>query len=309
MVVLLLALLAPAAARAEAGPPLTVPPERLAAALECPQPVREKGPQPVLLVHGTATTPEASWSWNFARSLPPLRHSICTVRLPDRALEDIQVASEYVVHAVRELSEASDGDVDLIGHSQGTLEPRWAAKWWPDVAESLDDVVLLAPPSHGVSSAEGACTADRCAPAVWQMNRGARFLSALNRGDETPGPASYTVVYSQTDELVTPPETAPLAGASNNLIQSLCPGRPVHHVGLLFEAVSFALTLDALRHPGPANAARFDPATCLQSTAPGVDLVQGAVVADAYLYGDAAVALAGHRTTESEPPLAPYAAD
>jgi triacylglycerol lipase len=302
----LLALLAPATARG-AGPALSVPPSALDAALECPRPIAERGPPPVLLVHGTAVTPESSWSWNLMRSLPPRRHPVCTVRLPERALEDIQVASQYVVHAVRELSDASGGRIDLVGHSQGTLEPRWAAKWWPDVGSSLDDVVLLAPPSHGVSSAEGACTAGRCAPAIWQMTRGSRFLSALNRGDETPGGASYTVVYSQTDELVTPPETAPLAGASNHLIQSLCPGRPVHHAGLLFEAVSFALTLDALDHRGPASAARFDPATCLATTAPEVDLVQGAVVADAYLYGDAAAALATHRTTESEPPLAPYA--
>ena len=140
---LLLALSAPAQA---AGPPLTTPPDRLAAALTCPSSFPATAHEPVLLVHGTATNTEDSWAWNHARTLPALGFDVCAVDLPDRALGDIQVATEYVVHAVREIHARSGRRVDLIGHSQGTLEPRWAVKWWPDVRAAVDDLVLLAGP-------------------------------------------------------------------------------------------------------------------------------------------------------------------
>ena len=105
-----LALVAPGtgtgAATAEDGPALSVTEERLAANLACPatfKPDRD----PVLLVHGTATNSRDSWSENYVRVLPPLHFSVCTVDLPDRSLGDIQIATEYVVHAIRTMAAAS----------------------------------------------------------------------------------------------------------------------------------------------------------------------------------------------------------
>jgi triacylglycerol lipase len=135
------------------GPALSVPESRLAAALACPA-TFNAGRDPVLLVHGTATNSRDSWSWNYQRVLPAMGYGVCTVDLPDRALGDIQVSAEYVVHA---------------------------------------------------SGAEQFCSAGSCAPAVHQMRRGARFLDALNAGDETPGELDYTSIYSESDELVQPP--------------------------------------------------------------------------------------------------------
>jgi triacylglycerol lipase len=193
----------PVAASAE-GPALTVPTDRLVGSVTCPD-AFEADRDPVLLVHGTATDSYDSWSWNYMRALPALGFSVCTVDLPERALGDIQTASEYVVHAIRAIAAASKRKVDVIGHSQGTLEPRWALRWWPDIRRLVDDDISLAGPHHGASGAEQVCTTGSCAPAAQQMRFGSHFLTALDKGDETPGDVDYTSVFSQNDELVQPP--------------------------------------------------------------------------------------------------------
>ncbi|HET6910669.1 MAG TPA: lipase, partial [Mycobacteriales bacterium] len=134
------------------------------------------------------------------------------------------------------------------------------------------------------------------------------FLHALNSVDETPGDVSITNVYSLTDELVEPSSTVPLAGnhVANIAVQTLCP-RPVHHAGMLTDSAVWALALDALTHPGPANPARIPSSVCLQPYAPGLtaaDVAGG----NAILYADAATqGFAPAPGAPAEPPLAPYA--
>ncbi|MDK9499270.1 hypothetical protein QEZ40_004687 [Streptomyces katrae] len=50
-------------------------------------------------------------------------------------------------------------------------------------------------------------------------------------------------MYSRSDELVLPFTTAP---------QDVCPGRVVTHGGLLSDALTHRLVIDALTHTGPA---------------------------------------------------------
>jgi triacylglycerol esterase/lipase EstA (alpha/beta hydrolase family) len=292
-----------AAAPAGDGPTLSVPEAQLAASLSCPA---EFSPwhDPVLLVHGTATNSRDSWSQNYLHVLPARGFSVCAVDLPDRSLSDIQVSAEYVVNAVRTMAAASGRRVDVIGHSQGTLEMRWALRWWPDMPRLIDDAISLAGPHHGASGADQVCLTGSCAPAVHQMRPPAHFLAALNRGDETPGDVEYTSIFSSNDELVQPPRSAILAGAVNVLVQDLCPGRPVHHGALLYDAVVFALVYDALTHAGPADPARFDPTTCTQAWMPGM---AEPVTTNVVLYGPALAAVLAHSTVTEEPPLAPYA--
>ena len=299
-----LALVAPRPGTAAAdGPALSVQEERLAASLSCPA-MFGADRDPVLLVHGTATNSRDTWSWNYLRALPAMGFGVCTVDLPDQSLGDIQVAAEYVVHAIRAVAAAAGQPVDVIGHSQGTLEVRWALRWWPGLRRLVNDAVSLAGPHHGATGADQFCTSGSCAPAVQQMRHGARFLRALNAGDETPGELDYTSIYSAHDELVQPPSTAILDGAVNVLVQDLCPGRPVHHVGVVHDAAVFAVVIDALTRAGPADLSRFDPATCRQAWMPGVE---EPFTGNARIYGPAFVAAVTHPAVAEEPPLAPYA--
>lgn len=292
-----------------ADPPLTVSQQKLAGALKCPPRFTHSGREAVLLVHGTGLTAEQSWSWNYSRALPQEGFDTCTVTLPDQALGDIQVASQYVVYAIERIAARTGRRVDVITHSQGGMEARWTVRWWPTVRAEVDDLVLLASPNHGIYAADVCAASGSCWPAVWQMAEQARFLSALNAGSETPGRVSYTDVYSLTDELVEPSSTVPLRGGANtsNLaIQSICPGRVVHHAGLLEDAVAGAIVMDALTHPGPADTARIDPTTCLGAFMPYVG-AQEALAGNVTLYGNAAQAFAGHSGVASEPPPASYA--
>ena len=136
------------------------------------------------------------------------------------------------------------------------------------------------------------------------MRHGARFLAALNSGDETPGDVDYTSLFSDSDELVQPPSSARLDGAVNTLVQDLCPGRPVHHGGIVHDPMIYALVIDALEHEGPADPARVDRGACHSAWMPGMT---EPFTGNAMLYSNAFAALLAHGTVSTEPPLAAYA--
>jgi hypothetical protein len=61
------------------------------------------------------------------------------------------------------------------------------------------------------------------------------------------------------------------SGATNVLIQAVCPGREASHDDGRFDSVSFAALIDALRHSGPAKTSRFSGHVCDTPYAPGLD--------------------------------------
>jgi hypothetical protein len=227
------------------------------------------------------------------------------VQLPDRALGDVQIASEYVVSAVRNLATTTGRQIDLIGHSQGAVEIRWAVRFWPDVRAEVDDLITLAGANDGVSTASTDCSLGQCSAPSWQLRVGSQLEAALNRVPAPSGP-SYTAIYSNTDLLIQPTSSGAFSGASNVLIQDICPGRYVEHAWELFDAASFAIALDALGNPGPADSSRVPRSACNQITAPGVDPTVAA--ADSATIGaNALSAMFTHPRITSEPPLRDYA--
>jgi triacylglycerol esterase/lipase EstA (alpha/beta hydrolase family) len=297
------------AATAAADPAITVPRGALQAALQCPHAFVHRNHEPVLLVHGTGLNADESWAWNYELALAPSGFDWCAVTLPNRALGDIQISSEYVAWAVEHIHALAHRRVAIVSHSQGGMEGRWALRWWSRARADTADLIDLASPNHGIYAADACAGSGNCWPAVWQMASGSHFLKALNSGSETPGRVSYSQIYSQTDELVEPSTTPPLNGGANTAnvaIQSICPGRVVHHAGLLSDPVVWELALDALTHPGPANAERIDRGACLQTAMPYVneaDVLTGNV----FLYSRAGLAFYQHPGVSAEPALKPYA--
>ena len=289
-------------ARADTGPVLETPGATLDAALHCPPAFTHTAHEPVLLVHGTFTNERENWDWNYAAALPKQGYDVCTVRLPDRANGDIQVSSEYVVNAVRRINAATGRKVDMLGHSQGGLEPRWAVKWWPDVQAAVDDVVMLATPNHGTTAADLAAIFGQSTPSAWQMMTTSHFIAALNAGDETPGAVSYTSIYGITDELVQPSTTAAVAGGANFALSDVCPGRPEEHLTIAVDAVAYWLVVDALTHDGPASLSRFKVTTCLQTWMPGADPLAFILL----IQHDPAPPTGFPAMTPAEPALMPY---
>ncbi|MFI1829287.1 esterase/lipase family protein [Streptomyces sp. NPDC020412] len=305
----------PAAAQAAArktsgtvdGPPLDTPPDRLAAALDCPSDFPRSQREPVLLVHGTGVDAALNWGWNYAPALRAQGYDVCTVDLPARSTGDIQESAEYVVHAVAALHAATGRKADVVAHSQGGLQVRWGLTWWPGMRAAVDDVVSLGTPEHGTAAGDLLCALP-CAAAAHQMKRGSAFLTALNSGDQTPGDVSYTSIFTRDDLVVTPHRTAAKEGARNIGIQEVCGIRLVTHIGLVYDSVAFRLVLDALGRAGPADPKRLPAGACWGDPyVPGVDagdvLHATTVVAPA-----AATALATAAKTRREPALRPYAA-
>lgn len=294
-------------ASASAEPVLSTPTAALTAALHCPSSFTHPSHEPVLLVHGFASSYDDSWSWGLAPALRNAGYDVCGVDLPDHALGDIQVSSEYVVHAVDAIRAATGHGVGVVAHSEGNLETHWALKWWPHLQSEVADVVDLASPQHGIVGGNLVCLFP-CTAAAAQFSGGSHFLTALDSGDETPGSVAYTSVYSLSDPAIVPATTAITTGATNIALQTVCPGRVVTHMGFLYDFAVYELVVDALSHSGPANPARLPFGTCLGLFAPGVTAADAAYAEDVRAPADAAIALVdGDYTVYSEPPLMPYA--
>ena len=303
--------LVPATAAAEyapvdrSGPRLTVPRDRLAGALACSRGLDGATRTPVLLVHGTGGTREENWGASYQPALQSFGIPWCAVQLPQRATADIQIAAEYVVHAIREMRRRAGRRISIVGASQGGALPRWALRFWPDTRAMVDDLVALAPTNHGTRQARIVCS-PICQAAQWQQMDGSEYIRALNSFQETFPGISYTNVYTRFDEVVQPPESAELQGGggriTNVAIQDICPIDLSEHLALtVLNAVGFALAMDALAVDGPAGVTRVAARGCAQPRIPGVrvEAFPGIILSFA-------VGLGSSPEVPAEPPLRCY---
>src|SRR5215218_4613415 len=249
-----LALAAPAAA---AEPELTVAKPKLRAALKCTPGVKDAKRTPGMLVTGTGASGDEAYAIGKG-AFDAYGAPVCWVNFPSHTTADIPVS--------------------VFGISQGGLLPRVALTYWPSLRKKVSEVVGAAGTQHGTTAGSLAgCRREGCTPASFQQIAGSRFQKALNRRgrDETPGPTAWTTVRSATDQIVQPtsgphPASA-LKGATNVLIQDVCPGRQVTHIGTALDSVTFALFDDAVTHRGPARVSRLPADVCAHPYAPGLD--------------------------------------
>jgi triacylglycerol esterase/lipase EstA (alpha/beta hydrolase family) len=280
------------------GPDLAVPEATLDAALACSGDLSAADPEPVLLVPGTSLTPQHNFSWSWIPTLVADGIEWCTVELPESAMGDIQVAGEYVVHAIRSMHAEHAGEIDVLGFSQGGMLPRWALRFWPDTRAMVDDVVGIAPSNHGTTAnqppgtAAAFCAINGCARAIWQQLAGAGFLNALNSRQETFAGIDYTVVYTTADTVVVPNSddngSSALAGGdgptvTNVSVQEVCPGltnmpNQSHELVGVVSNPAYLLALRALGPAGPADDASLAQPDCEAPYMPGVN--PGTVAAD-----------------------------
>lgn len=299
------------------GPAFTTTPEARAAALACPSSLAGATVDPVLLVHGTALEADTTYDWNWQPALDADGIPWCTVQLVERGMGDAQDSAEHLVHAIRTMAAESGRRVDIVGHSQGGMVPRWALRWWPDTRDLVDDLVGLAPSNHGSQSADGACAVS-CAPAIQQQRSDSAFIGALNAEFETVAGIDYTVIYTTYDGVVTPNADAETGSSSlrtgdgaraNIAVQDLCPAAVTDHLSIATsDAPAYALARDALDNDGPAQLDRVDPAVCNELAMPGVDPLT-AVTDYAAVGTYIAESLVVSAQVTEEPPLRCYVTD
>jgi triacylglycerol esterase/lipase EstA (alpha/beta hydrolase family) len=295
------------------GPPLSVAADRLNASLTCTSGVAGATRNPILLVPGTDLDPGPNYSWNYERAFTALHWPYCALTLPFHTTGDIQIAGQYMVHAIRTMSMTAGRQIDILGYSQGGMLPRWALRFWPDTRPLVHDVVSLDPSNHGTLDADATCQG-QCSPADWQQASTAHFIGALNSLAETFAGIDYTVIFSHTDEIVVPNLDASGSSALhtgggkivNLAVQQICPGDTSEHLAMgSYDAVGYALAVDALSHEDVADPARIPVSVCTEPFQPGVD--PSTFVSD---YSNYLIkigqAQSGVPQVSAEPPLACY---
>ncbi len=212
-------------------------------------------PYPAVIVHGTFGD-QKSLLDNLSLALKQDGYCVYSLDYGDRATGPIEdSAQELADFVVRVLGSTGASKVELVGHSQGGMMPRYYIKNLGGDGV-VEDLVGLAPSNHGTTVANGYGAGGYCASCDQQM-AGSDFLTALNDPDETPGTVDYTQVATAHDEVVVPYTSAflaPDAQSTNITLQDRCAADPVDHVGIPMDPQAIAWVLNAFDRPGPADA-------------------------------------------------------
>ena len=252
--------------------------------LRCQGDLASPARAPVLLIHGTGVTAEENWSWGYERALVRRGGGVCTIDLPKRATIDMQETLPITAAAIREVSRRSGGRrIATIGHSQGAAQAVLAVRFWPRLARRVDDVIGLAGAYDRGSEAIAERCAESCIEPFWQFKPGSNLLVSLATRVPPQGP-SFTAIGTLYDTVVTPqPEANLVPGGRSIQIQDVCPGRRfadgLDHIHMAGDAVAYALAIDALDHPGPADPARVSAANCALDLFPDADPARLATLA------------------------------
>jgi hypothetical protein len=205
---------------------------------------------------------------------------------------------------MRRLAAVRHGRIDVIGHSQGGTLPIYALKFWPDLAGLVEDYVGLAPALTSPATGDVLCL-NTCAAPFQQLRSSAQWFAAFSRRALPKGP-SYTTIASRTDEIVFPQPTAShLDGASNIVLQDLCPNKTTDHFAMATDGAVWAIAQDALTHDGPADLRRVPVTDCVDPFLPDEDPATGST----YLAQGAAGATqasGGAQQLTHEPPVRCY---
>jgi len=235
--------------------------------------------EPVILVNGTGGNESDNWR-AMAPSLANAGFCVYTFNYgalswsgPLTAFGDIPTSAEELGTFVDSvLAQTGARRVDLVGHSQGGMMPRYYLDFLGG-STKVDRFVGVVPTNHGTTLGGLTELFDRYAggaellndllaplPAVVQQLTGSSFLAKLNSVPDTVPGVTYTVITTTHDEVVTPYTSALLSGpnVTNIVVQDQCPDDLVGHIGMVYDPYVVQLTINAL---DPAGA---QPAACAQ---------------------------------------------
>jgi triacylglycerol esterase/lipase EstA (alpha/beta hydrolase family) len=223
-------------------------------------------PRPVVLVHGTFADMSNSW-----QAISPLlkNNGYCVFALNYGdyngsgaigvyGVDDIPTSAGELNAFVDKVRGATGAaEVDLVGHSQGGMMPRYYLKNLGGAAE-VHTLVGLSPSNHGTTldglfilsnffPGANQFTGALC-PACEQQRAGSTFITSLNSGGETVPGVDYTVIQTRYDQVVTPYTSAFLSGSNvkNILLQNQCILDLGDHLSMPYDHIAAADVLTAL---------------------------------------------------------------
>jgi triacylglycerol esterase/lipase EstA (alpha/beta hydrolase family) len=231
-------------------------------------------PRPVVLVHGTFADMSNSW-----QALSPLlkNNGWCVFALNYGSYAGSGAIGVYgtgeIRNSAKELSAFVDqvlaatgaAQVDLVGHSQGGMMPRYYLKFLGGAAKT-HALVGLSPSNHGTTVdgigflarffPGGEQFTGALCPACEEQIVGSSFLAELNSGGDTVPGVEYTMIQTRYDQVVTPYTSAFLSGPNvkNILLQNQCVLDLGDHLSMPYDHIADADVLTALdplhpRHP------------------------------------------------------------
>jgi pimeloyl-ACP methyl ester carboxylesterase len=236
-------------------------------------------PRPLVLVHGLGATQGANW--NF---LAPQLHDagwcvfsltygvdprVAALGFPGGSVRMEESSAELAAFVDRVLAATGAAKVDLVGHSEGTVMPRWYLERRGGVAkvrrfvsltplwrgtqllaaDQLRDAnpALSGPVVSLIASLCGSCS---------EFIAGSPYLNDLNAdGEAIPG-ILHTNIATRYDELVVPYTSGIMRdGGRNIVLQDVCPNDLSEHAAIAFDPVAFQLVRNALdpKHPRPVR--------------------------------------------------------
>jgi triacylglycerol esterase/lipase EstA (alpha/beta hydrolase family) len=228
-------------------------------------------PRPVVLVHGTFADMSNSW-----QAISPLlkNNGYCVFALNYGdyngsgaigvyGVDDIPTSAGELNAFVDNVRAATGAaEVDIVGHSQGGMMPRYYLKYLGGAAE-VHTLIGLSPSNHGTTldglfilanffPGANQFTGALC-PACEQQRVDSAFITNLNAGGETVPGVEYTVIQTRYDTVVTPYTSAFLSGPNvrNILLQNQCILDLGDHLSMPYDHIVGADVLTALdpAHP------------------------------------------------------------
>jgi pimeloyl-ACP methyl ester carboxylesterase len=215
-------------------------------------------PGPVVLVPGYGGGTDSLEV--LAVRLRAAGHTVSILQLAGDGTGDLQVQAKRLKATVDSLVAAGAPSVDVVGYSAGGVVTRlWASELGG--AAHARRIVLLGSPNHGteVAALGAAFGGSVCPAACKQLTPDSALLARLNQQDTPAGP-QWVSMWTDQDEVVTPPDSARLDGAASFTVQSVCADAVVDHGTLPTNKVVEGLVVRALadapfEQPGPQDCA------------------------------------------------------
>ena len=277
-------------------------------------------PYPVVLVHGTFANENFSWQ-TLAPTLSDAGSCVFGLNYGATAWTTYSSGHvygvDYVENSAKELAsfinstvlpdtfeparnvagypvDANPTQVDIVGHSQGGMMPRYmidstSSAAYPGLGDAtlVHTLIGLAPSNHGttasglatlgqaIGNADGNTNAQYSYASAYgcgacgEQEAGSPFVTALNSQPDATG-VDYYVIESDHDEVVTPYTSAFLPGTENVhkvTLQDQCPTDLTEYLGIIYDPVALQDVMFALANNSGAAVPVPKP-TCPPVVAP-----------------------------------------
>jgi triacylglycerol esterase/lipase EstA (alpha/beta hydrolase family) len=201
-------------------------------------------PGPVVLIPGYGGSTSSLDA--LATRIRATGRAATVVQLPGTGTGSLLSDAALLNSAVDSYLRQGAPSVDVVGYSAGGVVALiWARH--DDGAARARRIVTLGAPFHGtrVAAAAEALAPGACPAACQQLVPGSPLLEGLDVTDPG-GLPRWLSLWTSDDQVVTPPDSAQLAGAIDVPVQSVCPAVRISHSELPTSPAVVAMVLQAI---------------------------------------------------------------